>query len=70
MELDLAHLGSSLNDLCGDLGLAANANTMIFRQFSYELFFRPCLFVMVDLKPLGTECLDGILTDILENQQL
>ena len=63
------HLGRGLDDLRSDLGLATNANGVVLGDLLEELLLRHCLGVVIDMEALGAETLDGLLGDVLEEEQ-
>jgi hypothetical protein len=63
------HLRGGFEHLCGETGLGANANSMVLSDLLEEFIFRPGLGVVIDLKALLPERLDGALADIFEEEQ-
>lgn len=63
------YLGSSLEYPLGNLGLAANTNSMVLSDLLYKLVLRHGLGKMIDVESLLPESSNSIHTDVLEDQQ-
>jgi hypothetical protein len=67
--VDWTHLGCSFDDPFCDLRLASNANGVVVANDRDELVLVHGLLVVVDAEPLGLKGLDGLLVDVLEDEE-
>ena len=64
------YLGSCLDDPLGDFCLATDTNGMVLADLLYKLVLRHGFGMVIDMEALCLKSLDGLLADVLENEQL
>ena len=64
------NLGSSLDDLLGDLGLTPDTDSVVVSDLGEQLLLGPGLGEVLDLVSLSLEHLDGSSRDVFEEKDL